>query len=98
MTVAMTLRDHGISEVKAVELMDRYYNVPGRCDPIWDLDGPDGLIVKIRNGYRYANQSKAGAATAQAEFAGDIDLSSITPEIMGKRARPRRRRQFNKQS
>jgi len=93
MTVAMTLRDHGISEPKAVELIDQYYNVPGCCEPTWDDLGE--LTIKVRNGYRYANQSQAGASTAQAEFAGDIDLSSITPEIMGKRARPRHR--FDKQ-
>lgn len=83
--VAMSLRDNGISETKAFELMDQYYNVPGTCDPEWE---PDELRAKIGNAYRYASLSMAGGKTAEAEFMGD-DVAkiaaSIPAEIMGKR-------------
>lgn len=66
--VAMTLRDHAISEHKAGELMLEHYNVPGSCDPEWETDD---LLKKINNAYSYANMRAPGASSAEAEFADD---------------------------
>jgi hypothetical protein len=66
--VACELRDHGISEPKACEMMQEFYNVPGRCDPLWDYDD---LVKKIANAYCYASINAPGAATAENEFAGE---------------------------
>jgi hypothetical protein len=65
------LKDRGISYDKALELVDEYYNVPGRCEPQWAIgDGPlaDRLDVKAKNAYTYLVKSAPGAATAEAEF------------------------------
>jgi hypothetical protein len=64
--VAMALRDRGISEPFAVELMLQEYNE--RCDPPWDRDG---LEQKISNAYAYATLSAIGGRTAEADFADD---------------------------
>jgi hypothetical protein len=69
------LKDHGISESKAIELLDQYYNVFGRCDPLWSIgDGPiaDRLDVKVRNAWSYLKKNAPGSATAEAEFQGDL--------------------------
>lgn len=54
--VAMCLSDMGVSEGKALELLDEHWNrAPeegGRADPPWNLDE---LEVKVRNGYAYAH-------------------------------------------
>ncbi len=64
--VGFELRDYGISESRAAELAIQYYN--DRCEPPWE---PEDLTQKIHNAYCYANRSKIGAATAEAEFADD---------------------------
>jgi hypothetical protein len=75
--VAMSLRDNGISESLAVELMNDFYNVPGLCEPEWELEE---LTKKIQNAYAYANLSKAGGKTAEADF-GDDDSDEIADSI-----------------
>jgi hypothetical protein len=72
--VATVLKDMGISEAMALELMAEFYNVDGRCDPIWSMDESspeDSLPVKVRNAYTYKRRVAPGASTAEAEFAGD---------------------------
>ena len=72
--VATTLKDHGISEAKALELMAEFYNVEGRCDPLWSSDetpAEDSLAVKVRNAYAYKRSVRPGAFAAEAEFAND---------------------------
>lgn len=69
--VAATLREHGISETQALELMLEHYNVPGLCDPLWEVDGLDGLAKKVNNAFTYANLNAPGQSTAEADFAGD---------------------------
>jgi hypothetical protein len=67
--VAGRLKDIGVSEGAAVELMAEFWN--DRCDPPWNIgDGPDAdrLDVKIANAYRYLKQSAPGSATAEADF------------------------------
>lgn len=89
--VACSLKDNGISEAKAVELMDIYYNTPGSCDPEWDYDD---LVAKVRNAYAYASLSQTGGKSAEAEF-GDEDIeataAAIPDEITGDsgKSRPR---------
>jgi hypothetical protein len=81
--VAASLRDNGISEATAVEMLNTIYNVPGLCEPEWEIEA---LTAKVANAYTYANQSQIGGKTAEADF-GDDDvkqaLASIPPEIMG---------------
>lgn len=72
--VACVLKDNGISEQNAVELLDRYYNVIGKCEPLWAIgEGAeaDRLDVKVRNAYNYARENQAGSATADFAFGGD---------------------------
>jgi Bifunctional DNA primase/polymerase, N-terminal len=72
--VATVLKDHGISEAKALELMAKFYNIDGRCDPLWSLDetpAEDSLPVKVHNAYTYKRGIAPGAFTAEAEFAND---------------------------
>ncbi len=68
------LKDMGISKHKAVELLDRFHNVAGRCDPLWLVgDGPvaDRLDVKVENAWRYLHRVQPGAGTAEADFFGE---------------------------
>jgi hypothetical protein len=85
--IAATLKDHGISYEKAVELINNIYNNEAHCKPPWS-DGVE-LRAKIANGYRYANKRCApGGATALYEFQGDeVDLDSIPVSISEAEAR-----------
>ena len=70
--VAGVLKDYGISEDMAVELLLEHYNQ--RCDPPWGaFDGPveDRLDVKVRNSRLYLKQTAPGAFTPAAEYADD---------------------------
>jgi Bifunctional DNA primase/polymerase, N-terminal len=72
--VATVLKDYGIGEGTALELMAEFYNVDGRCDPIWSMDESpveDSLPVKVRNAYAYKRRVAPGASSAEAEFADD---------------------------
>ena len=67
------LKDRGISYDRGLELIDQYYNVPGKCVPQWLIgDGPiaDRLDVKAKNAWTYLVKNAPGAATAEAEFFG----------------------------
>jgi hypothetical protein len=66
--VAMALRDMAISQPRAVEIINDIYNVPDKCDPVWEFEE---LAKKIANGYAYASRNKIGGRTAEAEFADD---------------------------
>ena len=70
--VATVLKDYGISEATALELMAEFYNVEDKCDPIWSMDETppeDSLPVKVHNAYTYKRNIAPGASTAEAEFA-----------------------------
>ena len=69
--VAMTLRGYGISEHRTLELMLAHYNVDGKCVPLWEVDGKNGLATKVENAFLYANLEAPGAATAEADFKDD---------------------------
>jgi Bifunctional DNA primase/polymerase, N-terminal len=64
--VAMGLRDRGISETMALDLMLEHFNE--KCEPPWS---PEMLEIKVRNAYTYASQSQLGGGTAEADFAED---------------------------
>lgn len=64
--VAADVRDMGISEDKALELMAEHYNP--RCSPPWELDD---LAVKVANAYQYG-QNSPGVAAINHEF-DDLD-------------------------
>jgi hypothetical protein len=76
--VAMSLRDNGISESLAVDLLNEYYN--DRCVPPWDIEG---LTAKVRNAYDFASLSKLGGKTAEADFADD-DAVEVAASIKPK--------------
>jgi hypothetical protein len=72
--VATVLKDMGVSESLALALMAEFYNVDGRCDPIWSMDeapSEDSLPVKVHNAYTYKRNIAPGASTAEAEFASN---------------------------
>ncbi len=69
--VACVLREHGISETQALDLMLEHYNIPGLCDPLWEIDGLDGLAKKVNNAFTYASLNAPGQSTAEADFAGE---------------------------
>ena len=82
--VAARLRQQGMSELKAFELMAEHYNVPSTCEPLWTAEE---LQTKVHNAYAYASMNAPGeyttegqehpqvqakaAAQAKAEFAAD---------------------------
>lgn len=72
-TVACRLRDYGISEALAVELMAEHYNE--RCCPPWS---PEELAVKVANAYAYG-QNAPGAASPAALVSGLDGLVSAPP-------------------
>jgi hypothetical protein len=77
--VAGVLKDRGISEAMAVDLLAEHYNVSGKCDPLWSIgEGPpaDRLDVKVRNAYAYLVENTPGADTPEAAFADD----PVSPE------------------
>lgn len=78
--VAAVLKDHGISEQMAVELLGEFYN--SRCEPAWDIgDGAtaDRLDVKVHNAWQYLRQTTPGAHTAAADFgnAGGYEAAAL---------------------
>lgn len=69
-----TLKDRGISLDMAITLVDQYYNVFGKCDPLWSVgEGPlqDRLEAKLKNAYSYLRKSAPGSDTSEAEFFGE---------------------------
>jgi hypothetical protein len=72
--VAMRLRDEGISQSKAVELMAEHYNIIGTCDPEWS---PEELEKKVENAFAYASINAPGEKTAEAEFTQTIKESPM---------------------
>ena len=86
MTAAM-LKDIGVSEFRAVELLNEHYNVPKGdgnrpyCEPLWDVgEGPtaDRLDVKVHNAWRYLNQTQPGSRSPQVAFGDDpVDAAAL---------------------
>jgi hypothetical protein len=60
---AYYLKDIGISQQLGADLLNEYFNP--RCEPAWDMDD---LVKKMAGAYSYANLSKVGGKTAEAEF------------------------------
>jgi hypothetical protein len=81
--VATVLKDYGISEATALDLMAEFYNVSDKCDPIWSMDETppeDSLVVKVHNAYTYKRNTAPGALSAEAEFEdADFDPDTIRP-------------------
>lgn len=67
-TVAARLKDLGISEEMAVELMLEHWD--DKCSPPW---GPGGIALKVKNSYQHCTQKAPGEATAEGAFAEVID-------------------------
>jgi hypothetical protein len=81
--VAAVLKDHGISQQRAVDLLAKYYNE--RCSPPWSIgDGPpeDRLDVKVENAWLYLKAVQPGGRTAEAAFADDpVDTAALNKTI-----------------
>jgi hypothetical protein len=80
--VACVLKENGISELMAVDLLAEHYNVEGKCDPLWSVRSGaerDRLDVVVRNAYQYG-ENATGSATAEFAFGDPEDR--ITPEEM----------------
>jgi hypothetical protein len=80
--IAGVLKDRGISEGMAIELIAEHYNK--RCQPPWSLgDGPiaDRLDVKVHNAFAYLKQTQPGADTPQAAFSvdqpSDVEIANL---------------------
>ncbi|MFZ5762269.1 MAG: AAA family ATPase [Thermodesulfobacteriota bacterium] len=74
--VACRVRDFGVSQGKALDLMLEHWN-PAKAAPPWH---PDDLARKVANAYRYA-QDKTGRSTPDAMFPdspGDAPEASPT--------------------
>lgn len=65
---AYYLKDIGISQQLGAELLNEYFNP--RCEPPWDIAD---LEKKMAGAYNYANLSKVGGKTAEAEFADNVE-------------------------
>lgn len=91
--VAATLKDIGISQHKAVELLAEHYNV--RCEPPWDIgEGAtaDRLDVKVANAWAYLNQTQPGARSPQVEFGGEaVDAAALDATVQWWKERAKKR-------
>jgi len=63
---AYYLKDLGISQQLGAQLLNEYFNP--RCEPPWDMED---LEKKMAGAYTYANLSKVGGKTAEADFSDD---------------------------
>lgn len=63
---AYYLKDLGVSQQLGAELLNEYFNP--RCEPAWDMVD---LEKKMAGAYSYANLSKVGGKTAEADFSDD---------------------------
>ena len=69
--IACHVRDYGVSEPKALELMLEHWNED--CEPPWAVDE---LVKKINNAYNYA-QNRVGESSAENEFSPLADGEPI---------------------
>lgn len=81
---ACRVRDFGVSEPTALDLMLGYWN--GRCSPPWH---PDELAVKVSNAYRFA-VNRQGEAHPAATFADAPvpDVAAQDEALFGKPPAP----------
>jgi hypothetical protein len=78
--LAARLKDLGVSYEEAVEVIDREYNLLGRCDPLWDRgdkSNVDTLDGKVHNAYSYATENKPGSDTPEAQFGTVVDPDDV---------------------
>jgi len=76
--VAASLKDMGISEWQAVQLLTDHYNE--RCEPPWNVGGggvADDLVVKVHNAFLYATENQPGCDTAEFHFAEPFDCDGV---------------------
>jgi hypothetical protein len=95
--VACRLKDMGISEWQAVQLLAAHYN--DKCDPPWNISGgavADDLAVKVHNAFTYGTQNAPGFDTAEHHFAADPvnpdDIAGLLKLDRKRDAQHRRRR------
>jgi hypothetical protein len=76
--VAMVLRDHGLSEETAFDMMQMNYNIDEKCIPLWSFEE---LKTKVANAFAYA-MNAPGSATAEHDFADDPVPESELPQYV----------------
>ena len=75
--VACGLRDLGVSQSQALELLLAHWN--GACSPSWS---PEDLAVRVGNAYRYASGEPGSKAASPEDFPVIVPGSStIVPEL-----------------
>jgi hypothetical protein len=72
--VAARVKDFGLSEVAAVEVLAEHWNP--RCSPPWTAEG---LAEKVRNAYAYGID-QPGAAAPEADF-GKVPPANVAPFV-----------------
>ncbi len=82
---AYYLKDIGISQQLGAELLNEYFNP--RCEPPWDMED---FEKKMAGAYTYANLSKVGGKTAEADFSDDPP-PPITPMGSKKKIKEQKR-------
>lgn len=70
---AAWLKDHGISQEMALQLMLEFYNP--RCSPPWDRED---MAKKVENAYSYAKEERPGALSVNEAFR-DESAASVAP-------------------
>ncbi|MDJ0944424.1 MAG: bifunctional DNA primase/polymerase [Kiloniellales bacterium] len=101
-TTVCLLKDAGVSEAKAVELMIEPYSLEGetesqswndRCEPPWDVEGPDSLAQKAENAFRYGYNRPGARGGSPEEVFGegpkDPDDSPLTAAELVRASFPR---------
>jgi hypothetical protein len=86
--VCGVLKDHGISLRKSCELIDRYYNLPGVCEPRWSRKE---IGQKVRNARRYLLQNEAGEQSLAASVTLFGDAAEYTDPDEKRQEQLRRR-------
>lgn len=81
LSVAAKLKDYGLTEATALELLLDHYN--DRCSPPWS---PEELELKVANAWAYCRQNKPGELSGEALF-GDATEEEI-PGAEGTKGQP----------
>ncbi len=92
---AAVLKDHGISRDKAIELLAEFYNVEGKCVPLWNVgDGEtkDRLDIKVQNAWLYLRQNRPGELSPQAIW--NEPEEDLPPGLSGGYTREQIRRKY----
>jgi hypothetical protein len=82
--VCATLKDLGLSETEAATQIEEFYNVDGKCIPVWTAEE---CAAKSRNAWAYLKETQPGAlgVTPEEDFGADPP-DPLTPEELTQEA------------